>query len=77
MLVLIEVIKVFDIVLKIMNSMKRTGQLILLLFVLLIMVPIGCVFSACTSKHYFSVNADVMENPSILYSDSTEVTNPF
>lgn len=32
---------------------------------------------ACTSKHYFSINADEITNPSILYTDSAGLTNPF
>lgn len=42
--------------------------------VLLIMVMIG---SACSSHHYFSINAEEITNPEIIYSDSTHVTNPF
>lgn len=35
------------------------------------------VLGACTSNHYFSINADEMTNPRIEYHDSTNVTNPF
>lgn len=35
------------------------------------------VLCACTTNHYLSVTADTMENPSIVYSDSTSVYNPF
>lgn len=32
--------------------------------------------SGCSSKHYLSINADEMSNPSILYNDSTDVQYP-
>lgn len=34
-------------------------------------------FAACSSHHYFSINAEEITNPSIMYSDSTALTNPF
>lgn len=44
----------------------------------IIMALIICVCSvSCSTKHYFSINAEEITNPSILYSDSTGLTNPF
>lgn len=42
-----------------------------------IAVLLVLVLGACTSNHYFSINAEEMTNPRIEYHDSTSVTNPF
>lgn len=48
----------------------------LLPFFVVFLVAVLFALSSCTSKHYFSVNAEEMSNPSILYSDSTGLQNP-
>lgn len=41
------------------------------------LVVVLLALSACSSHHYFSINAEEISNPSIMYSDSTSLTNPF
>lgn len=53
--------------------MKKLISFVVLVIVLFVLVSLF----ACTTNHYFSVNADEMTNPKIEYHDSTTVTNPF
>lgn len=46
-------------------------------FVTLIVLIALLSLSACTTNHYFSVNAEEMTNPKIEYRDSTNLQNPF
>lgn len=42
-------------------------------FVMVIVVIVYLSLSACTTNHYFSINAEEMSNPSIEYRDSTNM----
>lgn len=47
----------------------------LLIFAIVMVVLLN--LFACTTNHYFSVNAEEMTNPKIEYHDSTSVTKPW
>lgn len=51
------------------------GIRVLIVFVMILIVL--CASFACTTNHYFSINAEEITNPSIEYHDSTSVYNPF
>lgn len=51
--------------------MKKFGYAIVI--VLLVLMSL----SACTTNHYFSINAEEMTNPSIEYRDSTNMQKPW
>lgn len=57
----------------------RNKEVKITIFIILagLLFALCMMFFSCSSKHYFSINADVMENPSILYQDSTDLQNPF
>lgn len=53
-------------------------RLILMIIVCCSLVALtSSLLTSCSSRHYFSINAEEITNPSILYSDSTGLTNPF
>lgn len=56
---------------------KAILRALIVIIVFLVLSALTLVLSGCSSHHYFSVNAEEMTNPSIMYSDSTNVTNPF
>lgn len=45
----------------------------LIFFATLIVLIVLVTLSACTTNHYFSINAEEMTNPSIEYKDSTNL----
>lgn len=52
-------------------------RLVKVVYGMIMLVLYLCVvLCACTTNHYMSVTADTMENPSIVYSDSTSIYNP-
>lgn len=51
--------------------MKKIG------FAIMIVVLVLLNLSACTTNHYFSINAEEMTNPSIEYRDSTNMQKPW
>lgn len=51
--------------------MKRFGYAIVIVLLALMSL------SACTTNHYFSINAEEMSNPSIEYRDSTNMQKPW
>lgn len=59
-----------------MSNPQSDNGIVVLVFVLMLAFVIW-LMSACTTNHYFSVNADEMTNPRIEYHDSTTVQNPF
>lgn len=56
---------------------KALLRVLIVIIVFLVLSVLTLVVGACSSHHYFSINAEEMTNPSIMYSDSTHVTNPF
>lgn len=54
-----------------LDGVDFKGVLLAIVFILCLLV------ASCSSHHYFSINAEEITNPSILYSDSTSLTNPF
>lgn len=58
--------------------MKRAIiRVLIVIIVFLVLSALTVVVSGCSSHHYFSINAEEITNPSIMYSDSTSLTNPF
>lgn len=56
---------------------KAILRALIVIIVFLVLSALTLVLSGCSSHHYFSINAEEITNPSIMYSDSTHVTNPF
>ena len=57
--------------------LKKKWQIWLFTVVLLVTVLLCWLCASCSSHHYFSINAEEITNPEIMYSDSTHLYNPF
>lgn len=58
-----------------MIQKKKDFKFWLGLIIALLTALSAYLYSSCTTTHSFSLNADSMENPSLIYSDSTGIKN--
>ena len=75
---LIDKIKDFlAVVTTFLKPVNTTKVLMWLLLAVFLAFALVLLLSSCTSNHYFSLNADEIVNPSIVYQDSTNLDIPF
>lgn len=67
-------VKCFRALVLFLDSHPHAKKYLWLLLAVGLAVALAYGVSSCSSKHYFSINADEITNPSILYSDSTGVS---
>ena len=56
---------------------KALLRVLIVIIVLVILSSLTVLLDGCSSHHYFSINAEEITNPQIMYSDSTSLINPF
>lgn len=62
---------------KIVQLTKKETIILIVCVLCGVVIVASMLLGSCSTKHYFSINAEEISNPSILYSDSTGLTNPF
>lgn len=60
-----------------MNFKKAFIRIVFMMLLLAALLIASLLTVSCSSHHYFSINAEEITNPSIMYSDSTSLTNPW